>query len=69
MGPTLSGNGVMGVFNCCKRPPVNHASQVTQRDLEGTGTAETAIGNSRCLQPSGRVSCGRRWHFLNLLNT
>jgi len=38
MGPTLSGNGVMGVCNCCKRPPVNHASQVTQRDLEGNGT-------------------------------
>jgi hypothetical protein len=38
MGPTINGYGVIGVFNCGKRPPLNHASQVTQRDLEGNGT-------------------------------
>jgi hypothetical protein len=38
MGPTLNGYGVMGVCNCRKRRTVNHAPQVTQRDLEGPGT-------------------------------
>ena len=44
MGSTVSGYGVMGVCNCRKRPSVNHASQVTQRDLDGTGTG--TVGRS-----------------------
>jgi hypothetical protein len=37
MGHAINGYGVIGVFKCRKRPPVNHESQVIQRDLEGNG--------------------------------
>jgi hypothetical protein len=55
------------LFHCRQRPPANRATQVTLRDLEPAGTgsqAEAATRNSRCLQSSGSLICGRRWHFL-----
>jgi len=36
----------------------------TLKRLEKEQSDEAATRNSRCLQPSCSVSCGRRWHFL-----
>jgi len=37
MDPVLTGYGIMGVFYCRKRPPVNLAPHVALRDLEPAG--------------------------------
>jgi hypothetical protein len=43
MCPILNVDGVMGVFFCRKRPPVNRASLVTLRDLEPAGTRTISV--------------------------
>ena len=65
MGPILNGYGVAGAFVVNALLWTGHfkSHYVALNQSEAKQTAEVAILNLLCSQPSTNVSCGQQWHF------
>ena len=68
MGPILNGYGDRGFFNFVSAllRTAHRKSQYAslyQLEQEVSGSSNWQLATRADSQPSGRVGCGRRWHF------